>query len=70
MDDIGSLIRKHRLERGWRQDELAAKLGTHQGQISQWETGRDPLVIQFFFDKLVMIFDYPEDMLTCGWSSS
>ena len=66
MDDMGRLIRDHRNERGWKQDELAAKLGTNQTQISQWETGRESWgswTVERFFDNLVMIFDYPEDML-------
>ncbi len=67
MTEMGRLIREHRFERGWRQDELAEKLGTNQTQVSQWETGREDWgawVIERFFDNLIMIFDYPEDMLS------
>ncbi len=37
---VGYNIRRYRLERGWEQDDLAARSGVSQPQISQYESGR------------------------------
>lgn len=38
---LGSVIRRHRRQRGWTQAELAARAGTRQATISQIEGGQD-----------------------------
>jgi transcriptional regulator with XRE-family HTH domain len=66
MASFGDLVRKHRYAQGWTQAELARHIGTNQTQISQWETGREDFAnwaITVYFDKLLELFDYPEDLL-------
>lgn len=36
--DLGEVIRRARKARGWRQSDLARKLGVTHGLVSQWET--------------------------------
>jgi HTH-type transcriptional regulator/antitoxin HipB len=38
---LGSIVRRHRRQRGWTQDELATRAGTRQATISQIEAGQD-----------------------------
>ena len=40
MNPIIKLLREIRIERGWTQEELSAKLGKHVNQITVWESGR------------------------------
>jgi hypothetical protein len=37
---LGDLIRRKRRQRGWRQEDLAQKLGVSQGLVSVWEKGK------------------------------
>ena len=39
MNPIIKLLREIRIERGWTQEKLAAKLGKHANQITAWESG-------------------------------
>lgn len=66
MSDFGDLLREHRYAKGWTQKELADHIGTNQTQVSQWETGRERFVswaIGVYFQKLLELFGYPEDLL-------
>lgn len=38
---LGAIVRRHRRQRGWSQDELATRAGTRQATISQIEAGQD-----------------------------
>ncbi len=67
MADFKDVLREHRYAKDWTQGELASQIGTNQTQVSQWETGREDFgtwALGAYFDKLLTIFDYPEDMLT------
>ena len=39
MNPIIKLLREIRIERGWTQEELSAKLGKHVNQVTVWESG-------------------------------
>ena len=38
---VGALIKRARIEAGWSQADLAARLGTRQPVVSRWERGLD-----------------------------
>lgn len=38
---LGAIVRRHRRQRGWSQNELAVRAGTRQATISQIEAGQD-----------------------------
>jgi transcriptional regulator with XRE-family HTH domain len=66
VSDFSDLLRQHRSELGWRQADLAEQIGTNQTQVSQWETGREAFglwAVSTFFDKLLQLFGYPQDLL-------
>ncbi|HTW42209.1 MAG TPA: helix-turn-helix transcriptional regulator [Solirubrobacteraceae bacterium] len=42
----GDLLRETRERQGLSQEELARRAGTHQPQISAWETGRKPIQVE------------------------
>lgn len=39
MNPITKLLREIRIEKGWTQEELSAKLGKHVNQVTVWESG-------------------------------
>lgn len=39
MNHITKLLREIRIEKGWSQEELSAKLGKHVNQVAVWESG-------------------------------
>ena len=39
MNPIIKLLREIRIEKGWTQEKLAAKLGKHVNQVTVWESG-------------------------------
>ena len=39
MNPVIKLLREIRVERGWTQEELSAKLGKHGNQVTVWESG-------------------------------
>jgi transcriptional regulator with XRE-family HTH domain len=42
----GDFLRATREHQGISQEELARRVGTHQPQISAWETGRKPIQVE------------------------
>jgi transcriptional regulator with XRE-family HTH domain len=42
----GDFLRATREQQGISQEELARRVGTHQPQISAWETGRKPIQVE------------------------
>jgi transcriptional regulator with XRE-family HTH domain len=67
MSRFGELLREHRFAKNWNQSLLAHQISTSQTQVSAWETGREDFgswAVNAFFDKLLELFDYPEDLLT------
>src|ERR1022692_167536 len=55
----------HREENGWRQRDVAGRIGSNQSQVSKWEIGHDDFgwAVDYFFDKLLVLFSYPDDLL-------
>ena len=42
----GDFLRATRERQGVSQDELARRVGSHQPQVSAWETGRKPIQVE------------------------
>lgn len=42
----GDFLRATREQQGISQEELARRVGTHQPQISAWETGKKPIQVE------------------------
>ncbi len=38
--DVGSIIKKARIEKGFTQEELALKVGVQKSAVAKWENGR------------------------------
>lgn len=68
-ENMGSVIRRLRMERDWTQEELAARLGVSGQAVSKWETGQSlpdisqvPLIARVFgvtTDELFGMEDQP-----------
>jgi transcriptional regulator with XRE-family HTH domain len=61
--DERAAIKKERERRGWRQEDLAAKIGVSPGTISNVESGRHPQMNRVKYAKLrAVLFHGREDI--------
>lgn len=42
----GDFLRQTRVRQGVSQEELARRVGSHQPQVSAWETGKKPIQVE------------------------
>lgn len=62
MENLGETIKTLRLEKGWTQPQLAAKIGVSNGIISTWENNvNEPKAT--YIKRLALAFDISADEL-------